>query len=228
MCINQNDNRYFAIIGDLRDSKKISERGIIQKRLKAVLELLNERYSTQIASKFTITLGDEFQGLLFSGRDTIQIILEIERDMYPVKIRFGVGVGEITTAINPQMAIGADGPAYYCARNAVEYLKAREKKSRTQRSDIWIESIGENQEVIRLLNTSFMLLYTIKDDWTDRQREVIWDILAHQDRQSDVAKRLQISQPVVQKTLTSGRYYAYKDACDAVSEVLRGMGRNDV
>ena len=40
-----------------------------------------------------------------------------------MKLRFGIGVGEISTVINPEMALGADGPGYYNARKAIEDLK---------------------------------------------------------------------------------------------------------
>ena len=50
-----------------------------------------------------ITLGDEFQGLLKNGSAAVFIIDKIEREMYPIKFRFGLGVGEITTDINSNM-----------------------------------------------------------------------------------------------------------------------------
>lgn len=62
----------------------------------------------------------------------LDIIEEIQRQMYPVEIRFGVGVGQKTIEINAEMAIGADGPGYYMAREAIEALKQSEQKNKTQ------------------------------------------------------------------------------------------------
>lgn len=39
-----------------------------------------------------------------------------------IPIRFGVGVGSILTDINPDISIGADGPAYWHAREAIRYI----------------------------------------------------------------------------------------------------------
>ena len=78
---------YIAIIGDIKDSKKIDQRSQVQNKLRLVLEEVNEKYDSEIASKFTITLGDEFQGLLSRGANTMDIITEIEMKMHPVKIR---------------------------------------------------------------------------------------------------------------------------------------------
>ncbi|MRN26895.1 hypothetical protein EAI30_20110, partial [Romboutsia ilealis] len=90
--------------------KKLNDRKKIQEELQRVLNEVNKKYVEDISSKFMITLGDEFQGLLCNGGNILQIITEIESKMYPVKIRYGIGVGEIITDINADMAIGADGP----------------------------------------------------------------------------------------------------------------------
>lgn len=62
-----------------------------------------------------------------------------------VKIRFGIGVGDITTHINKEMPLGADGLGYYQARAAIEYLKQNEKRKQTNPADIRIEVDGDNQ-----------------------------------------------------------------------------------
>lgn len=220
--------RYLAVIGDIKNSRGFSERGEIQRKLNEVLSLLSIKYADEIVSDFTITLGDEFQGLFLYGTDVIQIITEIEQQMYPVKIRFGIGIGDITTKINPHMAIGADGPGYYKARAAIDYLKVGEKKNGIASSDIRIEAENENKEFIALLNTIFVLLSAIKNDWTDRQREIIGDMLTYQDGQTNVANRLRITQSTVQRALVAGKYYAYKDALETVNAILKGMGKNNV
>jgi len=219
------NNPYVAIIGDIKESKKINNRNEIQKKLIQVLEEINLKYDTDISSKFIITLGDEFQGLLCNGANTLRIISEIERKMYPIKIRFGVGVGTITTEVNKEMSLGADGPGYYKARNAIEYLKDNEKKNQTNTADIRFEVDSENQSTTIMINTILSLLTAIKDLWSDRQREIIWDMLEHQDSQVDVAKRLKIKQPAVQKSLAKGKYYAYKDALETIGKALEEIKR---
>lgn len=92
-------------------------------------------------------MGDEFQGLLCKGKNVWNIITEIQREMYPVKIRFGIGIGQITTDINADMAIGADGSGYYSARGAVEFLKQKELKNKIQASNVRIE-IEEDKHCI--------------------------------------------------------------------------------
>lgn len=221
-------NPHIAIIGDIKNSKKIENRNQIQIGLKKVLEDLNEVYQADISSKFTITLGDEFQGLLCKGTNVMNIIGEIERKMYPVKIRFGIGIGEITTGIISEMAIGADGPGYYMARNAIVYLKEEEKKNQTEAADTRIEVDGGYEEITIMLNTILSLMTVIKESWSSRQQEIIWNLLEYQDSQSNVANRLCITQPAVHKALAKGNYYAYKSALDTVAKVLKEIRRDHV
>ncbi len=222
------ENVYIAIIGDIQDSKIIEDRKNVQIKLEEVLEEINVQYSNDIASKFMITLGDEFQGLLLSGTNVMNIISKIERGMYPVRLRFGVGIGEITTDINPNMSIGADGPGYYRAREAIGNLKEKEKKKKTYAGDILFKADDKNQTIMDMLNTIIELMFAIKSFWSDRQREIIWNMLEYHDNQIDAAKRLKIKQPTVQKALVAGKYYAYKEAMDTVTSVLREIGEKNV
>lgn len=219
---------HIAIIGDIKDSKKINNRNEVQKKLIKVLDQINEKYNEDISSNFIVTLGDEFQGLLCNGANTMQIIFEIERRMYPVKLRFGVGIGEISTDIIREMSIGADGPGYYNARTAIEILKNDEKRNQTNPADIRFEITGDNQASTTMINIILSLMTVIKETWTERQREIIWDMMEHQDSQSDVARRLSIKQPTVQKSLSKGKYYAYKDAFDTIGQALKEIRRKDV
>jgi len=222
------NNPYIAIIGDLMESKKIQARGEIQEKLKEVLNSINSIYTNDISSNFIITLGDEFQGLLCRGENVMKILSEIEDRMYPVKIRFGIGVGAITTEINRSMAIGADGPAYYKAREAMEYLREQEKRKQTVTANMRFEFEDGNQEIETMINTILGLLTVMKNSWSNRQREVISDMMKHQDSQKNAAQRLNIQQPTVQKILSKGNYYSYKDAFNTVGRALEEIKHDNI
>jgi len=219
---------YVAVIGDIKSSKKIENRKNVQEKLKNILENINEKYKEDISAKFMITLGDEFQGLLCKGENVLAVVEEIQRKMYPIEIRFGIGVGAITTEINPEMAIGADGPGYYKARSAIEFLKKNDRKNKIHISDIRIEIDEDRNLIVEMLNTIFSLVAVVKYNWTDRQREIIWDMSKYQDGQEKSAERLGIAQSSVQRGLTNGNYYAYKEAMETISNVLKEIRWDDV
>ncbi len=83
------------------------ERKSVQKKLETLLERINNDYRESIVSKFTITPGDEFQGLLSALSLLIVIIELITKELYPHLVRFGVGISDIYTKIDPDKAIGA-------------------------------------------------------------------------------------------------------------------------
>lgn len=221
-------NPYIAIIGDIKKSKEITNRKEVQDKLKQALDDVNIKYRDDISSNFTITLGDEFQGLLNKGDNVMNMIQQLEKVMHPVKIRFGIGIGEITTDINPEISIGSDGSAYYKARDAINYLKQAEKKRKAVASDYRIEIDCDNKIATDLLNTILSLITSIKNSWTDRERMVIWDMIEHQDSQTNIARRLKISQPAVQKFLSGGKYYIYQDALDTIANTLSEIRRKHV
>ena len=220
----RNTTPYLAVIGDIKNSKQLTNRDSIQINLKETLQWVNKRFAGSIASKFTITLGDEFQGLLSNSEPLFSILQEIERVMYPVRIRFGIGIGAIITEIDPDFALGADGPAYYNARIAIDYLKQSEKKNQTEAADTRIVAGEDSRLPIDLLNNILLLLTTLKKGWSPQQRQVIGDMLTHRDTQSNVAKRLSIRQPSVQKSLSSGNYYAYIEAINVLNQNLQAVG----
>lgn len=219
-----NFNPYIAIIGDIKNSKELENRRDTQIKLNSVLNNINAKYKSVISAKFMITLGDEFQGLLRRGDGALDIIEEIQRAMYPVKIRFGIGVGQITTEINAEMAIGADGPGYYKAREAIEMLKNSEYRNKTQAANIRIEVENDENSITIMLNTIFSLMAVIQNNWSKRQREIVWAYEQYGGSQLECAERLNISQSSVQRSLINSNYYAYKDAKETVNTVLREIG----
>ena len=203
---------YIAIIGDIKNSKNIEERGKFQNKLNKILNEINEIYSDSISSNFTITLGDEFQGLLHSGEHVMDIIQYIKKESYPIKIRFGIGIGAITTDINSAISIGADGPGYYKARDSIEQLKVLEKKNESTYGDIQIKIDGDNNLQELSLNSILKLMYCIEKDWTKKQREVVNYVLFEKKNQTETAHYFNVTQSNIQQILSKTHFYAYKDA----------------
>ena len=216
--------QYVAVIGDIRNSKGLHDRGEVQQRLGAVLDEINEKYSSDIAAKFLITLGDEFQGLLSDISHLLEIIRMIQRHLYPVDVRFGIGIGEITTAINKEAAIGADGPAYYAARNMIDELRVQEKKLKNQAPDIMLEVYGRNDDLkTEQINGFLRASRVIENGWSEDQRNTIMDMIDNGGSQSESAERLKTTQSTVARRLASGNYITYRDIEEIANRSLGEM-----
>ncbi len=216
--------KYIAIIGDIVNSKNMMDRSHTQKKLNSILNRINENYKNCIASKFIITLGDEFQGLLKNFEDFLEIIKSIQREMYPVKIRFGIGIGEISTDIKYEAAIGADGPAYYAARNMIDEIRQQEKRLKKQATDIKISIYEQKMFELDEINTMLMLIKLIEESWSEKQRFTVWDMLENGGSQTDCAQRMQTTQSTIARRLADCNYIVYKETKGVLKEALNRLG----
>lgn len=215
---------YTVIIGDIIDSKKITDRQKVQAKFKDILKEINENYTDAIASQFTITLGDEFQGLLKNRKNIIDIIFEIEMAMFPIEMRFGVGIGEVSTAINFESSSEIDGPAYHRARAMIKELERSEAQHLRRAGNILITSQKENTAIDQLLNSILSVCTALKSKWTVKQREIIQSYLLSDENQSKAAENLGIGQSSVSRGLKAAEFASYKSAMDTVNTFLTEAG----
>lgn len=212
---------HIGIIGDIINSKKIKNRDEVQIKLKSILNSINDEYKDSIAANFIITLGDEFQGLLTSPEKLMEIIDKIRIEIYPIKIRFGIGIGEIVTEINKEMAIGADGPAYHIARKMIDDLKVSNKaNSKISTSGNIKISLSNYNIIIELINSNLNLCELIEDRWSEKQRELISKIIYKKISQREVAEEIGITQSSVQRRLKSSGYYDYLNSRNTINRAL--------
>lgn len=215
---------YTVIIGDIIGSKKIEDRDKVQADFKDILFSMNQKYAEHIASKFTITLGDEFQGLLKNNEYAIQIIYEIEMAMLPIQMRFGVGIGEVSTAINFESSSEIDGPAYHRARAMIEELEITERQRSKRQANILLASQPENMEIDQLLNSILSVCTALKSNWTLKQQEIIQAFLLNEENQTKTAEKLGIAQSSVSRGLSGANFVTYQSAINTVNTFLMRSG----
>lgn len=153
----------------------------------------------------------------------IEIVKYIQRELYPVKLRFGIGIGEISTEINQKAAIGADGPAFYAAREIINFLKNEEKHLKNQAPDIQIEYYNSKSIEIDEINIMLALIKVIEDSWTDKQRYTIWDMMLNGGSQEKCAKRMKTSQSTVARRLLDGKYLIYLKSLKIIGEAMNKL-----
>ena len=100
-----------------------------------------------------------------------------------------------------------------------------EQRNGVQPSDIRIEVQEDENSVSLLLNTILSLMEVIKSNWSERQREIIFEFEKYKGSQVECAKRLKITQSSVQRSLVNGNFYAYKSARETVKKVLEEIGK---
>lgn len=200
---------YLALIADVIDSKMVQERLDLQKQVEKTLQKMNELFGDYLASRFTLTLGDEFQALLEVDAPVFQIIDTLRSELNPTQLRFGIGLGEIVTAIDPLQSVGADGPAYWNARAAINFVHQKNDYGNTQ---IYFSSGKENQDFF--VNALIASGEAIRSSWRDSQEEILLNLLkrsvySESFSQQDLAQSLAINPSALSKRLKSSSIRVY-------------------
>ena len=200
---------YLALIADVIDSKMVQERLDLQKQVEKTLQKINELFGDYLASRFTLTLGDEFQALLKVDAPIFQIIDTLRSELTPTQLRFGIGLGEIVTAIDPLQSVGADGPAYWNARAAINFVHQKNDYGNTQ---IYFSSGKENQDFF--VNALIASGEAIRSSWRDSQEEILLNLLkrsvySESFSQQDLAQSLAINPSALSKRLKSSSIRVY-------------------
>lgn len=111
--------KYAAIMFDVVESRKYHERYDAQKMLMNCVDYLNDIYRVTIKKDVVCSAGDEFQGLFFDLQSAFLYIRKLQLLIYPIKLRCGIGYGEIKYDVEEWSSAALDGEAYYLARDAI-------------------------------------------------------------------------------------------------------------
>ena len=219
---------YLALIADVIDSKMVQERFNLQKQLEKTLRKMNELFGDYLASCFTLTLGDEFQALLKVDAPVFQIIDTLRSELSPTQLRFGIGLGEIVTAIDPLQSIGADGPAYWNARAAINLVHQKNDYGNTQ---IYFSSGNDSKDL--LVNALIASGEAIRSGWRGSQEEILLDLLkrfvySENFSQQDLAQSLDINPSALSKRLKSSSIRVYLRGRAAALASIQALAKGEV
>ena len=212
-----------AIIGDIIDSRSIEDRTKVQEKLNRILDNANTEFNNYIVSKWTVTLGDEFQVLIKPNLEMFKMLDYISFKMNPINIRYGIGLGEIYTAVDYEISIGADGSAYWHARDAIEYIHDNNNYGN---SKISFKSNNENDDIINSL-----LEYTdwMKENWTDSQRELLYTLLKNNEydenfQQKKLSRKFKLSESAISRRVKSSGIRLYLSSRNNIFKEIKRLG----
>ena len=218
---------YLALIADVIDSKMVQERFDLQKQLEKTLQTMNELFGEFLASNFTLTLGDEFQALLKVDAPVFQMIDTLRSELTPTQLRFGIGLGEIVTDIDPLQSIGADGPAYWNARAAINLVHQKNDYGNTQ---IYFSSGNDSKDL--LVNALIASGEAIRSGWRGSQEEILLDLLkrfvySENFSQQDLAQSLDINPSALSKRLKSSSIRVYLRGRAAALASIQALAKGE-
>jgi hypothetical protein len=192
-----------ALIADMVKSREVPrmQRPGVQKSFKELVVYLNRRYLKSILSRFVITLGDEFQGLLSSGTPIPDLMWDLDQRFTERHLRVGVGFGVLDTPVQKE-ALNVDGPALHFARAAIQ--TAAEKRAF---GGVFL-GFGELDPV---MNGIARILWFHRSTLTGQQLRIV-EFLRRGRTQSEAAEELDITRQAISKQVVSTGWSAYTEA----------------
>jgi hypothetical protein len=192
-----------ALIADMVKSRGVSsaERPLVQEQFQALVVDLNRRFARTLLSRFVITLGDEFQGLLASASPIPDLLWHLEEQFSERELRVGIGFGVLYTPFH-KYALNVDGPALHSARTAIETAKRKKLLGGV------FNGFGQLDDV---LNGLARILWFHRSRLTHQQRKIL-DLLHQGLSQTEIAKQLRVSPQNISKHVRSAGWSPYSEA----------------
>jgi len=183
----------FVMLGDVRKSRNIQERGGFQDKLVQACNEVNEKYSADIEADFEIYKGlDEVGGVLKTLSNCYRILLLFNERLFPEKIRFSIVFGDITLTESGKDVRRMDGAAFLVAAYNIAELKKTRRLVRFQVDDKMTDP---------LIDGGINLLLWRRNSWTSHTRNVINDFVILKS-EKEVAKKYQVTSQAISDVLT--------------------------
>lgn len=168
--------KHFILMADIIESGSLPQNTLIQ-NFKNLIQKANETFKDAILSPLTITLGDEFQGVILDLKTATNIIIFLEEETihqnYTFLLRYVLNYGEIETPLNRTIAYGMLGRGLTEARN-----KLNDLKSQKSRFTISIENSIQQQ----VLSEAFKIFENIREKWSpEKDYELVSNFFKFED-----------------------------------------------
>lgn len=201
---------------DVLNSREKDQKNLIE-NFRDCKNYINNKYKKNILSPLTITLGDEFQGIIKNLSNSIKIILDLEefiiKNNFPMKLRYVLYFGEIETEINSDIAYEMLGNGLTDSRRIINNMKENDSR-------FYIDTKEESKNSI--LNNGFNILQNIVDKWKiEKDHEIIDSLIEFKDYKI-VSEKLNKNRSLVwkrEKNLSISSYTSAKEILLVISNI---------
>jgi hypothetical protein len=151
--------KHLVLMADVISSHSKDANELMQ-TFSRIVKDANQFFKEKILSPLTITLGDEFQGVIDDIYTSVEIIIYLEEALIKegafFKLRYVLNQGNIDTPLNPERSYQMLGEGLTEARQQLGKMK-----SSNNRFNIALT----HQRLTILLNDSFKVYQSIVDGW---------------------------------------------------------------
>lgn len=185
--------KQYILMADIISSRTKNQNQLLTS-FKTLVHNTNLAFQENILSPLTITLGDEFQGIIKNANTAIDIIIHLEqssiKNNVDYKLRYVLYYGDVETPVNYEIAYGMLGEGLTIAREELNTLKSGKERFFINTKEILKDQI---------LNEAFNIYNNIVNRWNvDRDHEIISALIEEGDYKK-VAKKLNRNRSLIWK-----------------------------
>ncbi len=193
-----------VVIADIVHSRQLvgHARSAAQRGFLRLVRRLNDVYAAALVAAFTVSRGDEFQGLLSDATILPDLVWTMEQEFPEALLHVGVGRGVVDTPVSHGAnVLELDGPAFHNARAAVE----------DPRSSVGGVFLGFGRAGDEILNGFARLLARHRHELSERQRQIL-GFAREGANQTAIAKRIKKTRQAVSDHFRAAKVEAYLEA----------------
>jgi hypothetical protein len=202
------NNKAFILMADVINSRDFLPESLM-KNFRDLCEVISQEFRNNFISPLTITLGDEFQCVVKSEKDGIEVIMAFEEQIiksnFQFALRFVLLQGKIETEINTKVAHGMLGQGLTEARQTLQDMKKTD-----HRYFVKLEN-----PVYKPLEPILQVYQYLIDSWdVIKDYPTVAKFLDNQDYK-EVARRMGLNASQIwkrKKTLKMDQYFQIKKA----------------
>lgn len=204
--------KFYVLLGDVVQSRLIDNRDDFQKKIEKTCRNINTMYAEDIYADFKILKGiDEIGGVLSSMSNIYKIITKILDDFYPNTIRFALVFDYIDTAIETRNVTKMDGVAFHKASEMIRELKM---------SKLMFDMSVEDEMLDIAITGQINLIFLFKNNWSATQYNIVREYEKTK-KQSEVAKKLRMTQQAVSKNLKRSMWKEIRTVEEKINFILQ-------
>lgn len=200
--------RYAVFVADVVDSRSHGDQAALIGQLTDTLRWVNER--TDPAQPLAMTVGDEFQGAYPALGAALDAALFTRLRLGGrCDVRFGIGWGEISSFDPDRAPMAQSGSAWWAAREAIDRVAATGSKRQWPRSVRTLVA-GVEEPLAGVLNAFLLCRDALLGKMDDKDLRITLGLFLGE-RQADIARELEITQPsVARRQMENGASAVYQ------------------
>jgi hypothetical protein len=209
-------NVYAILMGDIVGSESAPSIKTVHRTFNTAVDSANETHAANIASPLTITLGDEFQGLLTGLVHAWDVAAEMRIRLLVANVscRFVIGAATLETPLNTKQAWNMMGAGLSAAR-----AKLNDK----QTVNAYRFSLPGEPIIEPLMDAVGDALTQLELEWTPTQLAYFAKVRETQRTNAEVAKSLGVTARSLYKVLHAAHAEFHNRRSEIIGAALRGL-----